>query len=132
MALNPNELFSSAAGPVNTRTVAKRLINAKFKAGTGTLNPNTPVAYSTDDDEWVAYDAAGGPTGADTIRGLVFPDAVVLDSDEEVMGWILVEGIAHIDDILAETAEADASVKADLQANARTRGMIIQGLVNIR
>lgn len=132
MALNPNELFSSADGNTGTRTIAHRVAVKKFKLGTGTLAVNAPVAYSTDDDQWVPYDAAGGPAGSDTIRGLVWPDAIVLDSDEEVLGQVLLEGIAHIDDILDATSEADASVKADLQANARGRGIHIQGLEQVR
>lgn len=132
MALNPNELFSSNSANDATRTIAHRVIVGKFKQGSGTLSVNAPLAYSTDDDMWVPYDAAGGPAGADSIRGFLFPDELTLDSDEEVLGQILVEGILHIDDILAATSEADASVKADLQANARALGLHIQGLVNVR
>lgn len=132
MALNPNELLSSASGPSEGRSMPEVVQPKVFKAGTGTLAQNAPVAYSTDDDQWVPYDAAGGPAGADTIRGLVWPDAIVLDSDEEVIGHVMLVGRAHIDDILAASSEADASIKADLQANARSRGLYIQGLVQVR
>jgi hypothetical protein len=131
MALNPNELFSTATGQTPTRTIAHRVGTKVFASGSGTLAVNAPVAFNTSTGFWVPWDADGS-NGAALLKGLVFPDPIVLDSDEEVIGQVLLEGIVHLDDVQAATSELDADILAELQAEARLLGIHVQGAAGVR
>lgn len=131
MALNPNELFSSNSPVSTSRTEAHRVKVCKFGQGTGTLPINAPVAFNTSTGFFVPWDADGA-NGAALLKGIVFPDPIVLDSDEEVLGQVMFEGIVHADDVKAATSEADADVEAELRAEARLLGIHVQGLTAVR
>lgn len=65
------------------------------------------------------------------VRGFIWPDDVVLDSDEEVLGQVMLEGIVHYDDIVLPAGEVEATLKLELQDHARDRGLTIQGLIQV-
>ena len=79
-------------------------------------------------------EATAGIAAADvnTIKGFVWPDAVVLDSDEEVIGNVLLEGKLHYDDIALPAGEIAANLKGALRDGPRALGLIIQGLDQVR
>jgi hypothetical protein len=63
------------------------------------------------------------------IDGFVWPDAVVLDSDEEVLGQVLLGGRIHVDDIPIVSGYTSAILKAQLRdKQVRDSGFIIEGL----
>lgn len=131
MALNPNELVSSASGPSEGRTVAHRVRPKEFASGSGTLAKNAPVAFNTSTLKWVPW-VSGGANGAGTIKGFVWPDAIVLDADEEVLGHVMLEGLIHSDDVKAATSESDSNVEAMLRADCRALGIHVEGLTQVR
>lgn len=65
------------------------------------------------------------------VRGFVWPDEVVLDADEEVLGQVMLAGRVHYADIVLPAGETESVLKADLQNNARSLGLIIQGLEEV-
>lgn len=71
-------------------------------------------------------------TGGSTVKGFVWPEAVVLDSDEEVMGIALLEGEVHYSDIVLPAGETESVLQAALRAGARTQGLVISGLTLVR
>lgn len=130
MALNPNELFAE-----NTRAAPKRIFPEwsqpkKFAAGSGTLLAGTLVAYDTTANTWKPW-TQGGANGTGDMQGILWPDDVTLDSDEEVLGMVMLTGHAHRDDI-ALNGEAQADVDAELKSSARVLGIHIQGLAGVR
>lgn len=131
MALNENELFSSVAGTARTRTVVHRSAPKVFAAGSGTLEPNAPVAYNTSSGLWAPWTQAGS-NGENLLKGLVFPDAITLNGSDEEIGHVLLEGIVHLDDVQAATSEANADILAELQTEARLLGIHVQGAVGVR
>lgn len=100
-------------------------------AGGPTLARLTPVAYNTSTNKWVAWDAYGG-NDVETIRGFVYPEAIVLDATNDVIGVVMTEGNIHYDDIALPTGEVEADLKAALQSGVKDRGFNIQGLINVR
>ena len=136
MAYNPNELYSDADVSPSPRIAAKRIGPKTFASGSGTLAKGTPVARSSATTFWVPWTNAGGnQTG--TIRGFVWPDDVVLDSDEEVLGQVMLEGDLHYDDIPVPTGETAANMATALKVSpgvadglpsCRELGLHIQGL----
>lgn len=131
MAYNPNELFQTAAGNTSPRTIIGRVQPKKFAAGTGTLAVNAPVAFNTSSNSWAPWDADGS-NGTNTCKGFVGPDPIVLDSDEEVLGNVIMEGTIHVDDVKAATSEADGDVETMLKTQARPLGFYVQGLEGVR
>jgi len=131
MALNPNELFSSASVAALKRVEAKTIQPKTFASGSGTLAALTPVAFNTSTGFWVVW-TNGGANGTGTIKGFVWPDAVVLDSDEEVLGNVLLEGKIHYADIALPDGETAANLKGALRDGPRSLGIIIQGLDQVR
>lgn len=131
MALADNELFSSAPGNQRSRTTAHRIAVKEFAAGSGTLEPNAPVAYNTVSGKWAPWTQAGA-NGEDLLKGLVWPDAIELDAGGEVLGQVLLEGIVHADDVKAATSEADIDVENELKEEARLLGIHVQGLQGVR
>jgi hypothetical protein len=64
------------------------------------------------------------------IDGFVWPDDVVLDSDEEVMGQVMLTGRAHVGDIVVPSGETQGSLNHALrERQVRDSGIIIEGLV---
>lgn len=130
MALDPNELFSSTTDPAKLRVDANRIAPKKFGTGSGTLAGLTPVAYNTSSNEWVVW-ATGGANGTGTISGFVWPDDIVLDASDEVLGNVLLEGTVHFDDIVV-TGGTEAQLKTALRDGPRALGLHIQGLDQVR
>ena len=127
MAYNPNDLrVAGTAHPQPLRASAEAIRPGTFAAGSGTLAPLTAVAFNSSTNKWGVW-ATGGSNDTATIRGFVWPDPVVLDSDEEVLGQIMVKGRLHIDDVPAVGGTAD-QIKTALRATALARGFIIDGL----
>lgn len=67
---------------------------------------------------------------ATRIDGFVWPDAIALDSDEEVLGQVMLTGRIHIDDIPVVSASytAGALAAACRDKQVRDSGFIIEGL----
>lgn len=139
MAYGPNELVSEASDfPVQLRAVAgpDGIMPKTFAAvsGGGTLAPLTPVAYNTSTNKWVQW-STGGANGTGTVKGFVWPDAVVLDDSDgdnnDVLGQVMTHGVIHFDDIPV-VGGTEAQLKTALQSGLRELGFTIQGLENFR
>lgn len=131
MAYNPNELFSSASKADTLRVFPRAIQPKTFAAGSGTLAKLCPVAFNTSTNQWVVW-TNGGANGTGTISGFVWPDAVVLDSDEEVIGNVLMQGRVHYADIPVPTGETADNLKTALRSGPRGLGLIIEGLDQVR
>ncbi len=68
------------------------------------------------------------------IHGFVWPDAVTLDSDEEVLGQVMLAGRIHYDDIpLVAGVYTQGVLAAGLkEGQVRNAGFIIEGLTGFR
>lgn len=131
MAYNPNEQFASAAGKGSAlRCFPQDILPVTFAAGSGTLAPLRAVAFNTSSNKWVPW-TNGGANGAGTIKGFVWPDAVVLDSDEEIIGQVLIQGEIHFDDIPVAGGTL-AELKTACRSGPRDLGIIITGLDQVR
>lgn len=131
MALNPRELFDSETRSAFPRTIAERVAVKEFGQGSGTLSVMAPLAFNTSTNKWVPFEVSGS-NGTGTIKGFVWPDEIVLDSDEEVLGQVLLRGILHEDDVLAATTEADGGTRTALRSGPRGLGLDVQGLTQVR
>lgn len=134
MAYNPNEQFTDnleglGSGP---RVEANSIQPKTFAAGSGTLAKLTPVMFNTATDEWEVWaaDPATGTEGA--IAGLVWPNEIVLDSDEEVLGNVMLSGRVHFDDIVLPDGESEDDLKEACRTDLRIRGILVQGLDGVR
>lgn len=133
MALNPNEKFDSAAGKGSSlRCFPHSTQTKEFAAGSGTLAPLTALAYNTTTDKWVVFDA-DGTNGTNIIKGFLWPDELVLDSDEEVLGVVAMNGRIHVDDIPEvsgsyNNAQLLAALRGESASNVRSLGFVIEGL----
>lgn len=92
------------------------------------------VTLSLTGNDHVFADAINGVAvyGTNLIKGFLWPDPVTLNADDELTAQILLEGKVHYDDIVVPSGETESVMKAELQANARALGLIIQGLVSVR
>lgn len=135
MAYTANEQFQSANGKGSALRCFPGYdgsIQPKtFASGSGTLAALTPVAFNTSTSKWVPY-ASGGANGTGTISGFVWPDAVVLDGTNDVLGNVILGGRIHLDDIPIISGYTLAQLKTSLLSDARSRGFIIEGLANFR
>lgn len=131
MALNPNEQFASNSVDAKLRVEAHTIQPKKFGSGSGTLAVLTPIAFNTSTNVWVVW-TNGGANGTGTIGGFVWSDDVVLDSDEEVLGNVLLEGKIHYDDIVLPGGELEADLQTALRSGLRDKGIIVQGLTQFR
>lgn len=132
MAYNPNELVVNGTPRAGAKPAAATHIHpVTFAAGSGTLAIGTPVAFNTSTGFWVVW-ASGGANGTGTIAGFVWPDAVTLDADEEVLGNIMFTGDIHYSAIVLPAGQTENNLKASLRTDCRTRGLIVQGLDQVR
>lgn len=132
MAYSANQQFQSANGKGSGLRAFPDSVQPKtFASGSGTLAALTPVAFNTSTSKWVIY-ASGGANGTGTISGFVWPDAVVLDGSNEVLGNVMLGGRIHLDDIPIVSGYTLAQLKASLISDARSRGFIIEGLADFR
>lgn len=131
MALATNELFSSSPGNSGNRIQAERVAPKVFAAGSGTLAVGAPVSFNTSSGFWAPWTQAGS-NGENVLKGIVFPDPIVLNAGGEVIGQVMLRGVIHADDVKAATTEADADVEAELREEARLLGIDVQGLTEVR
>lgn len=133
MAYGANELFSSATPSDRpTKRCAPKVLQPKTFANVGggaTYQPLTPVAYNTATAKWVVW-ANGGANGTGTILGFIWPDVVVADNANEVIGMVCLGGDIHFDDIPVVGGTL-AQLKTACET-LRDLGFTIQGLPNFR
>lgn len=135
MAYDPNERF--AAGTPNTgalRVVPDSIQPKTFKQGTGTLLPLTPVSFDTAGTGTFIPWAGDGTTTVPTLNvsAFVWPDPVVLISNKEVLGNVIMAGQIHMDDIVLPAGMSLAALKGNLRTIVRPLGFNIQGLDDFR
>lgn len=70
--------------------------------------------------------------GTNLIKGFIWPNPVVLDSDEEVLGVVMLMGRAHYDDIVLPAGQTADGLKAALRDGPRALGLKIEGLDQVR
>lgn len=131
MAYDPNEQYSEADGlGSGLRAYALTIQPKTFAAGAGTLAELTPVQFNTSTGFWEVWSADPDSTNSNAgqVRGFTWPDKTVLVSGAEVLGNVMLQGKIHYDDIVLPYNEDEADLIADLTANARALGLIIQGL----
>lgn len=81
----------------------------------------------------VATSTAGvSATGKNVVRGFVFPDAIVLDATNDVLGVVMLRGGIHYDDIVLPAGESANTLKAALREGPRSLGLDINGLSQVR
>lgn len=132
MALDPNEGFASNSVDPKLRVDALTIQPKKFASGSGTFAELTPVAFNTSSNMWVVW-TSGGSDGTGTIKGFVWPDQVVLDGSNEVLGNVLLQGKVHYDDIPVPAGETQNDLDTALRTGGlREAGIIIQGLTQFR
>lgn len=73
-----------------------------------------------------------GVTGPGEVRGFVWPDEIVLDSDEQVLGQVMLAGRVHYDDLVLPAGETESVFKTALRDGPRALGLIIEGLDAVR
>lgn len=80
----------------------------------------------TGDAHVLSTSQAGSATRID---GFVWPDAITLDSDEEVLGNVMLGGRVHVADIPVISGYTEGALKAALRdKQVRDSGFIIEGL----
>lgn len=134
MSLNENELYASASKDPFPRIKSDHQYPKKFGAVASApeLAVCTPVAFDSDNDQWVVWSNGGTVTGADTIRGFVYPIPVQLHASDEILGVVMVAGEVHYDDIVLPSGESVADLKAALRSNLAARGLYVRGLTEVR
>lgn len=131
MALQARELFTSNAGPGSQKRIAPSVLKSKeFALGSGTLLAGTMVAFETVIGHWVPWDSAGA-NGAEILKGILWPDDLVLAAADESLGMVLLEGRVHRDDIELN-GQTQGNVDTELQTVARDLGIHVEGLVDVR
>ena len=133
MAYSANQLFSETAGRGSGLRAFPETVQPKtFASGSGTLAALTPVTYNTSTNKWTTF-TNGGANGTGTILGFVWPDAIVLDAANDVIGNVLLEGKINFNDIPQTGAGYTlAQLKAAVQSQMRPLGIIIEGLDSVR
>lgn len=131
MALTTNELFQSNAGRGSQERVEVTSVQPKkFATGSSTLARLTMVAFNTSTNLWVPWTNAGAnDTGV--AKGMVWPDEIVLDSSDEVLGQVMLRGKVHRDDVPLNS-ESQSNVDVELQTGMRELGIDVQGIERIR
>ncbi len=123
--------------PVGEATVAE------FGGGLSDANDGVTITFSgslAQQDVQVTADFAA-LTGAahvlstdtagtsDRIDGFLWPDDLVLDSDEDVLGQVMLRGRIHVGDIVLPATETQGSLEAALRdQQVRDSGIIVEGL----
>ena len=138
MALGDNELFETNDLGDRSHRVEAHVIQPKTfgtAASNATLPPLTPVAFNSSTGKWAAWDA-NGSNDTDTMRGLVWPDEIVLDATDDTQGNVMLAGKVHYAALLAAVEERAVEVAADLatelKSGPRDKGIFVYGLVDVR
>jgi hypothetical protein len=132
MAYGDNELRNSGSYDPKIRIGPEHMISGTFAidSGAAELAPGTPLAYDEANFAWVVWSASG--TGeVDEIKGFVV-DAVQLSATYQVIGQIMVSGMIHFDDIPVPTGESSADLRQACRTDCLSRGLIVQGLTDVR
>lgn len=141
MTLSTNELFSSNAQTAPPRifpTAETGMLNQKFAtlAGGPTLAVGEALAFNTSTGLWVPWTNSGS-NGTGTVRAFVYPVPITLSATAEVLGWMMIGGIIHADDM---KDHADGTSSSNLRTAVKTppsgpslreNGIIVQGLPGI-
>lgn len=119
-----------------TVALATGVYTITFDAATQIANVPTltgDVASLTGGTGEAATVTAGTSTyGLDSIVGFVWPDEITLSATEQVQGTIMTAGRISYDYISPTVAAGDVTaLAAELKANALSRGIIVEDLVNI-
>lgn len=133
MAYGPNELTSGpfTSRPIQLRAEAKLLLPRTFGPVNGgpTLPKLTPVAFNTSTLKWGVWSAAGS-NGMATIKGLIWPEDLILDAVNDKLHNVLMEGFAHADDIPTPAGETRSVMLEALRTQTRAINIYIEGLAN--
>lgn len=139
MALDPRELLSSKNVAARPRISPHRdgVALRKFApvVGAPELPVCTPVAYETVLNAYVFWQS-GGANGRGTIIGFIF-DPVQTHAANDVQGQVMHQGLVHFKDVLAaikavDPAQTEANLKTALCSGPLARGLIVQGLTQVR
>ena len=136
MALKTNELLTSAAGLGSQKRISPSengLQTKRFEndAGAPTILAGSLVAYEAGAvNNWTSWDVAGA-NGAEIMAGVLWPDPITLHAADETLGTVLLLGIVHRDDIELN-GQLQANIDAELKIRARSLGIVVQGLVQVR
>ena len=131
MALNANELLSSASKAAALRFFPTSVQPKVFDPGAAAIPKGTMVATLTATGFLVPF-VSGAADGSEVMVGFAWPDDVALDAADEVLGQVMMEGRLHVDDIISTVTvpaglETPAEIKAELSVNARALNFIIEG-----
>ena len=134
MALNENELYSSSTKDPFPRIKSVHQYPKKFGsvAAAPELAVGTPLAFDSDNDQWVVWSNGGTVTGASTIRGFVYPVPVQIHASDEVLGIVMVAGEIHYDDIVLPSGESEADLQTAIRGNLAALGLYVTGLTQVR
>lgn len=136
MALDKKDLASYSGSDIfadyEQVSMHERIVAVFAVAGSATtLKRCSPVAFNTSTKFYVPW-ASGGANGTGTIVGFVWPDEVVLDTTNAVQAVIFAGGRIAYSDIAATVASGSiTALKTELQNNALSRGIIVEGLEDI-
>ena len=85
-----------------------------------TLPVGTLLAYNEDNDNWQPLDITAAATGGDGFlgvpRAVVYPDPIVLDDTDTVLGVVMFAGRIHWNDITKSTTYNPGYTEAKLKA----------------
>ena len=131
MALNANELFSSATRNPQGRHVWSMIQPKVIAATSGApiLAQMTPISRGASaGDPWVVWADA-----ADLVGFVADKEGIATNATDEVMGNVALSGIIHIDDIVIPAGSTLAALKTALYTLNADNGhdWEIQGLVNV-
>jgi len=113
---------------------ASGVMHILFVGNLADTNPAVSVTLSlTGNDHVLSTLIAGASTyGTDVIQGFVWPDAITLAAANEVLGNVMLRGTVHYADIPCPSGETTTSLKAALRNGPRDKGLIVQGLDQVR
>ena len=100
-------------------------------SGAPTLEVGYPLAYDDAEKKWVPW-TASGTSNTDVIKGFIYPVDVATDATNDVLAIVMLRGEIHYDDIILPTGESEADLMAALREGPLARGLIIQGLSEVR
>jgi hypothetical protein len=131
MALGPNELLSSASKAATKRFFPTSVQPKKFDPGAGTIPAGSMLAILTATGFLTLFEA-GAVDGTEVMVGFAWPDDIVLDAADEVLGNVMMEGRVHVDDIISTTTvpaglETLAQIKTELSVSARALNFVVEG-----
>lgn len=133
MAIIPDEYYSSTNGPVTPPVDATHIMPQEFGPGTALLPVLCMVAFDTANGYYTPWDPAGA-NGVEVFKGLLWPGELQLEAGGEKIAQVLLAGTVRREDVVVApgVVATDPQIDAELQANARTLGIFVQNLEDIR